>query len=163
MLQGSAAQLPAVGRGHGVGARLWICTASQGSAGQGLMGRVISRLDPLTSPLGASSLDPDSLPAALPWSSKLHSEAGSWVSKAAESLQPTQTRPEGAGVSIIESVCFPHMHLRLAPKKKNHLLIWGPRELPLSYCCSLPEVDLCSPQTLNLSVPWSLIGLLRFK
>lgn len=42
---------------------------------------------------GSILFGPDSLPTALPWSSRLPWEAGSWASKAAESLRPTQTRP----------------------------------------------------------------------
>lgn len=90
---------------------------------------------------------------------QLHSEAGSWVSKAAERVSnPDKTWTR---VSIMESACFPLIHLHLVPKSGSQLLIWDPKQQSLSYSCSLPEVDLCSSQTLNFSVPWSLIGLLR--
>lgn len=102
---------------QGVGTRLWFCAASQESAGQRAHGRLSPRLH----------LVPDSFPAALPWSSKLYPKADSWVSKAAESLQSTQMRPEKTWVSLVESACFPCTYLHLvAMREKHHLMIWGP-------------------------------------
>lgn len=102
-------------------------------------------------PQSIHSVHPAPLPGIQPWSKRPLSETGGWVSKAAESLRPTQRRP----VSIIKSAPFPECtciwHQR---KKKSCSDGGGGAQMPsLSYCRSLPEVDLCSSQTLNLSAP----------
>lgn len=64
MLQGSAAQLPA-----GEGAGLWVCTASQESAGQRACRQAQPQARPTDPSPGSIFPGPDSLPTALPWSS----------------------------------------------------------------------------------------------
>ena len=90
--------------------------------GSGLMGRASPWLDPTASSPGSILCESDSLQPC--------PEAGSWVSKDAESLSPTQTRPGGTWVSFVESACFPHIDLHSTPKR-NKITFWS--GAPASY------------------------------
>lgn len=96
-------------------------------------------------------------PAASPWSSRLCSQAGGWVSKAAESLH----------LWNLEGLPFHWLSLPLFPtctkEKQNHILLSGPKHQWLSYSYSLlliPWGRLCLSQMHNIFVPWLPMGLL---